>query len=406
MSFQISLSGINAASSDLNITANNVANVNTAGFKRSRGNFTELFASGLQSLSSTATGLGVRLSSVQQEFSQGNISFTGNNLDLAISGDGFFTMSDGGALAYTRAGAFGVDREGFVVNDSGMRLQVYPPQGSGANFNTGQLSDLQLNTSDSPPQASTEVTLGLNLPANAAQPAVTPFDSSDPDSYNHSRSLTVYDSLGTAHTANYYFVKTANPNEWEVHLEIGGVAAGGPQTLEFDSTGNLTAPANGELNFPAVTVNPNADDITLTADFSNSTQYGEQFAVNNLTQDGFASGRLIGIDVDEEGVVQARFTNGQSEPLGKLALTSFANPQGLEKLGDTAWAETFTSGDAVLGEAGTSSLGSIQSGALEDANVDLTEELVNMITAQRNFQANSQMISTADQITQTIINIR
>lgn len=404
MSFQISLSGLNAASSDLNVTANNVANVNTTGYKRSRANFNELFASGLQSMGSNSTGLGTRMSSAQQLFTQGNITPTGNNLDLAISGDGFFVLNDNGATTYTRAGAFGVDRNGFVVNDTGRRLQVFPPLGD--SFNTGQLEDLQLTTSDSAPQATGEVTLGLNLPANAEQPAVAPFDPDDPDSFNHTRAVTVYDSLGQSHSANYYFVKTANDNEWEVHLQIGGDAVGGAETLQFDGAGELVTPGDGEIDFGAWTPPTGADDIEFTSLFGESTQYGETFSVNNLVQDGFTNGRLIDVDISEEGVAFARFTNGQSKALGKVAMASFASPQNLQQLSDTQWAATFASGDAVFGEAGTSSLGVIESGMLEDANVDLTEELVNMITAQRNFQANSQMISTADQITQTIINIR
>jgi flagellar hook protein FlgE len=404
MPFQIALSGLNAANADLNITANNIANVNTTGFKRSRGNFVELFATGLQSVSSTANGLGARLSSVQTQFSQGSINFTENNLDLAITGDGFFTVSDEGSRAYTRAGAFGVDRDGFVVNAQGQRLQAFPPTGNG--FNTGQLGDLQLTTSDNPPQASTAVTAGVNLPTDANAPGVTPLDPADANSYNHTTSLTVYDSLGSPHTASYYFVKTANPNEWEVSLYVDGNAVGTAQTLEFDATGSLIAPANGEVAFPPAAVATGADPIELTTDFGAATQYGNQFGVNNLTQDGFASGRLTGIDISQEGIVFARFTNGQSTPLGKLALANFSNPQGLENVGDTAFAETFESGQALLGEAGTSNFGLVESGALESSNVDLTAELVNMITAQRNFQANAQMISTSDAIAQTIINIR
>ncbi|QOC21226.1 flagellar hook protein FlgE [Wenzhouxiangella sp. AB-CW3] len=403
MPFQVSLSGLNAASSDLNVTANNVSNVNTTGFKRSRANFMELFATGLQSVSSNATGQGVRLASVDQQITQGNIDFTENNLDLAISGDGFFTLNDGGATTYTRAGAFGVDRNGFVVNATGARLQVYPEQGD--EFNTGQLEDLRLITTDSAPQASSEVEAGLNLPADAIEPGVA-FDPDDPDSYNHTRSVTIFDSLGTEHQATYYFRKTANDNEWEVHLQINDDPVGGAELIEFDGSGSLIDPPGGTLNFGIWTPPTGADDIDLDTDFSNTTQFGSAFTVNNLTQDGFASGRLIGVDISEEGVVFARFTNGQSDALGKVALTSFANPQGLEKIGDTAWAETFESGQALRGEARTGSFGVIQSGALESANVNLTEELVNMITAQRNFQANAQMISTADNITQTIINIR
>jgi len=405
MPFQIALSGLNAANSDLDITANNIANVNTSGFKRSRGNFAELFAGGLQAVSSNASGLGARLAQVQTQFSQGSINFTQNNLDLAITGDGFFTLSGNNGLSYSRAGAFGVNRDGFVVNAQGARLQAFPPRGNDS-FNTGQLSDLRLTTTDNPPQASSLVEAGLNLPADATAPITAPFDPADPETFNHTTSLTVFDSLGQTHQADYFFVKTANPNEWEVSLSIDGNVVGTPQPLQFDSGGALTTPANGEVAFPPFPLTNGADPLELTTDFQNLTQFGNQFGVNTLSQDGFASGRLSGVDISQEGIVFARFTNGQSTPLGKLALANFNNPQGLENIGDTAFAETFDSGQALLGEAGTSSFGVIESGALEDSNVDLTAELVNMITAQRNFQANAQMISTADTITQTVINLR
>ena len=405
MPFQIALSGLNAANSDLNITANNIANVNTSGFKRSRGNFAELFAGGLQSIASNASGLGTRLAQVQTQFSQGSINFTQNNLDLAITGDGFFTLSGNNGLSYSRAGAFGVNRDGFVVNAQGARLQAFPPRAN-ESFNTGQLSDLRLTTTNNPPQATSLVEAGLNLPADAPVPPTAPFDPTDPDTFNHTTSLTVFDSLGQTHQADYFFVKTANPNEWEVSLTIDGNVVGGPQPLAFDSSGALITPANGEVAFPPQPLANGAEDLELTADLTNLTQFGNAFGVNTLSQDGFASGRLSGVDISQEGIVFARFTNGQSTPLGKLALANFNNPQGLENVGDTSFAETFGSGQALLGEAGTSNFGLIESGALEDSNVDLTAELVNMITAQRNFQANAQMISTADTVTQTIINIR
>ncbi|MFO7552386.1 MAG: flagellar hook protein FlgE [Haliea sp.] len=404
MPFQIALSGLNAANADLKVTANNIANVNTSGFKRSRANFAELYAAGLQSVSSSATGLGARLTSVQQQFSQGTIDFTGNNLDLALVGDGFFTLSDNGALSYTRSGAFNVDRDGFVVNSDGLRLQAFPPSNNG--FNTAGLTDLQLVTANNPPLASTSVDAGLNLPAGAEPPAVTPLDPADGQTFNHTTSLSVIDSLGASHTASYFFVKTANPNEWEVSLYVDGDPVGTAQPLEFDALGNLTLPATGEIAFPPVALTNGADPLELTTNFADTTQFGDQFDINDLTQNGFESGRLTGIDISQEGVVFARFTNGQSTPLGKLAMASFANPQGLGNAGNTSFVETFASGQALLGEAGTSSFGLVESGALEASNVDLTAELVGMITAQRNFQANAQMISTADTVTQTIINIR
>jgi flagellar hook protein FlgE len=394
------LSGLNAASSDLNVTANNIANANTTGFKASRAEFADVFAVGAQ-----AIGNGVRLASVSQEFSQGGVDFTDRGLDLAISGEGFFTLSDNGVVSYTRVGSFGVDRDGFVTNAQGDRLQIFPITNTGT-FNTGTLADLQLATSDSAPQATTRTEFGINLPGNAAPPPVAVFDPNNASSFNHSTAVTIYDSLGATHTANAYFIKTATANQWEARFYIDGTAVGGANTMVYSNLGVLTTPATGAFTLPAFNPTNGSAPITLTADLLNSTQYGSTFGVNQLNQDGFTSGRLSSIDVDTSGVIFARFTNGRSEPLGQVALSNFANPQGLRQLGDTSWGETFTSGDPVRGSAGTSSFGLIQAGALESSNVDLTEQLVNMITAQRNFQANAQMISTADQVTQTIINIR
>ena len=405
MPFRIALSGLNAAQSDLNVTANNIANTSTNGFKGSRTEFADLFAVSLQGVSSNASGNGVRVAAVTQQFAQGNIEFTDSNLDLAMSGQGMFILSDNGALAYTRAGAFQMNRDGYVVNSAGQRLQVYPPI-AGGGFNTGGLGDLRLLTTDSAPAATANVEYVLNLPANAAVPPITPFNPNDPNTFNQATSLTLFDSLGATHTGTMYFTKTATANQWTAQLAIDGTLTGPAQTLTYSNTGLLTAPVGGQLAFPAYTPTTGAANMQVTVDLSQSTQFGGNFAVNSVTQDGYTTGRLIGIDISDTGIVNARFTNGNSQPLGQIAVANFANPQGLQQLGNTQWAETFSSGQALRGQAGNSGFGLVQSGALESANVDVTEQLVNMITAQRNFQANAQMISTADSITQTIINMR
>lgn len=406
MSFRISLSGMNAASSDLNVTSHNIANANTTGFKQSRAEFSDVFPVSAYGLARNAIGAGVRVQQVAQQFSQGNVENTGKALDLALSGQGFFTLSSGGSMVYSRAGNFGADREGYVVNPSGHRLQVFLPSASGTGFDTGRMSDLQLASGDSAPAATTEASVGTNLPANASPPLLAAFDPNEPQSYNYTTSLTVYDSLGTAHSQSLYFVKTANPNEWQVHTTIDGTAVGGAQTLQYSDSGALVSPLTGQIPLPPYTPTTGAADMSVTLDLGTSTQYGERFSVNELIQDGYATGRLTGIEVSSEGIVNARYTNGVSTPLGQVALTNFANPQGLSPQGDNAWAETFESGQPRRGAAGSSEFGLVQGGALEASNVDLTEQLVNMITAQRNFQANAQMISTQDQVTQTVINIR
>ena len=407
MSFGIALSGLNAAQTDLNVTANNIANSATTGFKQSRSEFAELFAVSPVGVSRTQVGNGVKVAAVAQQFTQGNVNTTNNSLDLAISGQGFFILSDAGSRAYSRAGAFQVNNDGYVVNSQQQRLQVYPPAVTG-NFNTSTLSDLRLLTNESPPSATSNVESVFNLPAAASIPVSTPFNPADESSFNAARSLTVYDSLGSAHTASMYFVKTAT-NEWDVHIGVDGNMLG-TQHLIYSGTGTLTSPANGLATMPqydaAAGLSTGAAPINLTFDLSQTTQYGDQFSMTAISQDGYTTGRLIGIDVDSTGIVQARFTNGRSSALGQVAIANFSNPQGLQQLGNTNWAETAASGQALNGQAGGSGFGLIQSGALEASNVDITAQLVNMITAQRNFQANAQMIQTADQVTQTIINIR
>lgn len=406
MTFRTALSGLNAAAADLNVTSNNIANVATVGFKGSRAEFAEVFARSPFGLARTTIGSGANVAAVAQQFSQGNIEFTENSLDIAISGGGFFRLSDNGVAVYSRAGNFSADRDGFVVNPAGHRLQVYPPITGTDQFDTGRLVDLQISVGEAAPRATTSINTGINLPANASQPANTPFSPTDPLSYNHTTSLTVFDSLGASHVATLYFVKTANPNEWDVYAYIDGNAVGGANTITYSNTGTLTNPPSGQITLPNYTPGTGAADLAITLNLLESTQYGEAFSVSELLQDGYTTGRLTGVETSPTGVVFARFTNGQSLPLGQIALATFPNVQGLQELGNNVWGETFESGQPILGTAGSGTFGLTQSGALEASNVDLTEQLVNMITAQRNFQANAQMISTQDQVTQTVINIR
>lgn len=405
MSFRIALSGLNASSADLNVISNNIANVSTTGFKKSRTEFSDIFAAASIGAVSTAIGSGVNVSKVDQQFSQGNIAFTDNGLDLAISGQGFFRMSDNGAIIYSRAGSFGIDRSGYIVNAQQQRLTAYLADSNG-NV-TGAIGDLQLNTADIAPSASTTIDVGVNLDATSSVPAA--FNVTDPSTYNSSTSLTLYDSLGSSHLGTIYFRKAA-ANSWETYLYIDGVQATPSVSgaLTFNPDGSLATPVGGQVAYDPFAI-AGANNLSLTVDYDATTpssQYGSSFGVNALNQDGYTTGRLNGIDIADTGIILARFTNGQSRVLGQLALANFANAQGLRQLGDTSWAESFDSGVALVGQPGTASLGLIQAGALEGSNVDLTEQLVNMITAQRNFQANSQVIKTEDAITQTIINIR
>ena len=413
MAFGIALSGIDAAQSDLSVTANNIANSATTGFKSSSSEFAELFAVSQQGVSSTQTGNGVKLSQVAQKFTQGNISTTGNSLDLAISGSGMFVVSDQGALQYTRAGSFRTDNQGYVVNSAGQRLQVFQPTATGA-FNTTSLSDVQLLTGDSAPQASTSSKTIYNLPANATAPATTPFNPGDSTTYNQSTSLTLYDSLGAAHTASIYFLKTGTANVWDAYQYIDGTQVNTtPVQLTYSQGGALASAVDaaggtntGAISFGAYTPTTGAKAMNVAYDLSKTTQYGSTFGVTSVTQDGYTTGKLSGISVDSTGVIQANYTNGRSTSLGQVAVANFANEEGLQQVGNTNWQQTYASGAPLYGPAGASGYGLIQAGSLEDSNVDITAQLVNMITAQRSFQANAQMISTENQITQSIINIR
>ncbi len=444
MTFSTSLSGLNAASADLDVTSNNIANVATTGFKGSRAEFADVFAASPLGTTSNAIGSGVQLSSVSQQFGQGNLDFTENTLDMAVTGEGFFVLKPNqtsSELSYTRAGAFQVDQDGLVASSSGQILQVFPVDALTGVVGTTSLTGtipLQVPNTVGSPQASTQLNININLPAGVS-PAIDPtipggIDeefttaitngttvSPSTSNYNNSTSATVFDSQGNSHILTMYYVMTSEQNNtWEVRstldgfpMEIGGTGSVTPATLDFDQSGVLdttNSTGNGAMNFDSFTLTNGAAPLDIVIDYTSQgntiTQEAQgDFSVQFLSQDGFATGRLAGLEVDDGGLVRASFTNGQTTALGKIALARFDNPQGLRQTGSTSWVETVSSGPVIGGEAGTGNLGLIQSGALETSNVDLTAELVNLITAQRNFQANSKAIETANTITQTIINI-
>ena len=413
-SFSIALSGLDAANTALDVTSNNIANANTVGFKDSQAEFADVYASGAVNLNTSTSGEGVQVLTAAQQFTQGNITTTSAGaLDLAISGNGFFTLNSPNGPEYSRNGQFSEDSQGNVVSDTGQFLQVYPPLATGG-FNTGALSNLNLNTAQSAPLATTTGNAILNLPSNATVPAQAPFDPTNSATYNQSTSTTVFDSLGNSYPATFFFSQTATPGVWNVNLTVNGTQVGGPppaadpappQTLTFSPTGVLTAPANGNLQFGAFSPTDGAQVLNPTFNFGQSTQFGQQFGVSSITQNGFTTGQLSTVSIDPTGIVSAVYTNGRSTQLGQLAIANFPNEQGLQQLGNTNWSQTFASGTVVQGTAGSADFGSIQSGALESSNVDLTTELVNMITEQRAFQANAQVITTADQMSQTVIGI-
>ncbi|MDI1362226.1 flagellar hook protein FlgE [Methylotenera sp.] len=424
MSFQQGLSGLNAASKQLEVIGNNVANANTVGFKQSRAEFADVFANSLTGGGGTQIGIGTNLSTVAQQFTQGNVTSTNNSLDIAINGGGFFRMTNNGAVTYSRNGQFKMDKDGFIVDSASKHLTGYAADTNGA-IQKGATVDLKINTSDLQPKASAKIVGLVNLDSRKATPAVTPFVPTDPTTYTDSTAVTVFDSLGNSHTLQTYFVKDPAPNVWKVYTTADGISTtvlpAATATLTFPATGTGLGPTSSPPSPTPVTFAPlkppvppattptiatGAAAMALTIDYSASTQFGSDYSINSLTQDGYTSGRLAGFNTGADGIIVGRYSNGQSRALGQVVLSSFANPNGLQSLGGNAWSESSTSGTPLTGVPNTGTLGVLQSSAVEDSNTDLTAELVNMITAQRYYQANAQTIKTQDQVLQTLVNLR
>jgi flagellar hook protein FlgE len=401
MALNTALSGINAAQSDLNVIANNIANANTTGFKGSRAEFSDIYAVTGLNLSSTAVGSGTYLQDVAQQFTQGDITTTNNSLDLAISGNGFFVVNDGSGNTYTRAGDFQQDQNGYVTTTSGAQLQVYPPNGAGG-FDTSTLTSLRLVTNQSNASATSQITMTSNLPASATVPT-NAFSTSDSTSYNAATPVTVYDSQGGSHQATIYYVKTGT-NTWDANLYVDGQNAG-TQALTFDTSGALSSPSNGQLTFDPVTLGNGSSPLTLSMNVTNTTQYGTAYSAGTITQNGYEAGTLSSVNIDSNGIVTANYSNNQTVQLGQVAIANFANTQGLAQVGNTSWSATTNSGPAVMGTAGVGQFGSLQSGALESSNTsDTTAQLVDMIQAQRNYQANAQVLSTDNTMASALFN--
>lgn len=426
MSFNTALTGLNAATADLNVKSNNIANINTIGFKGSRAEFGDVYALTTFGNSNTAIGSGVVLNNVAQQFNQGSLEITNNALDLAISGNGqgFFALSpalDNQQVLYSRAGAFNINREGYVTNSSGQYLLGFPVNTDGSVSSTALAgtNPIRLPAAAGAPQATTEVEIAANLPSTATSfPAGTAIDPSDPQTFTNSTSTNIFDSLGNESTLTYFYQKTDVANEWRVEVYINEPAGSqtllefapgqASKTLTFDPAlgGALDTSTIATETYSYSGLSSGAVDLQFEVNFAGSTQNSAVFTVLDTDQNGFPTGRLSGVDIGDGGLVQAQYSNGQTVNIAKIVLADFPNPQGLKQIGNTAWEATQESGDVRIGEAGTGSLGLIQSGALEASNVDLTKELVGLITAQRNFQANSKAIETNNAITQTIINLR
>ncbi|MFO7541408.1 MAG: flagellar hook protein FlgE [Thiobacillus sp.] len=414
MSFQQGLSGLNAAAKNLDVIGNNVANSSTVGFKQAKAEFADVFANSLTGSGGAQVGIGVKVTQVAQQFTQGNITSTNNPLDIAVNGAGFFRMDNGGEITYQRNGQFQLDRLGFIVNPSGARLSGYTANSSGV-LSTGASAPLSINTADLVPQITSEINAVLNLDSGSApvDAAMVPFNMNDPTSFHSSTAVSIFDSLGNSQTLQTFYVKRPS-GDWDVYAANDGALIGPVPpavavpvgTLSFNTSGALTSgmplPA---INVPA-TATGAATPFPVTLNYTGTTQFGSVFSVNALDQDGYTSGRLAGFSVGADGMLLGRYTNGQAAVLGQVVLANFANPNGLQQLGNNMWAETATSGVPLVGTPNSGGLGVLQSSAVEDSNVDLTAELVNLITAQRVYQANAQTIKAQDAVLQTLVNLR
>ena len=434
MSFNIGLSGLYAANKQLDVTGNNIANVATAGFKSSRAEFEDVYSATRLGSGSKVIGNGVRLANVSQQFTQGDINNTGNVLDMGINGSGFFTLSNNGSISYTRAGTFKVDKDGFITNtDYTSRLQGYGVDSNGKIIN-GVLTDLKIDTSNLAPKSTSLVTSTINL--NSTAPVIDDtvaagkFDPTNLATYTKSFSTPIYDSQGNSHVMDQYMVKTG-ANTWKVYTLVDGrnpdatgsdpkVTAPVASTMTFDSTGKLTqvstppAVISSDLKLtgwvPGTVTNgvwtangASANPAGITISMAKTTQYNADTARSIPTQDGYATGQITNLTIDGTGTLFANFSNNQSKAIGQVALASFTNEQGLQPVGGTSWKETYASGQPGYDAPQTGSLGEIHSNSLEESNVNVTNELVDLIKAQSNYQANAKTISTQSTIMQTII---
>ncbi|TDR79915.1 flagellar hook protein FlgE [Paludibacterium purpuratum] len=417
MGFQQGLSGLNAASKQLDVIGNNIANASTVGFKGSRAEFGDMYANSFYGVSATQAGIGVQTLDVAQQMTQGNITTTNNNLDIAINNNGFFMVKTGastsgtstGTLEYTRNGEFQVDNQGYIVNGAD-RLQGWVA--NNGTVTQGATGDLQLQTALIAPNKTTKIAMGVNLDSRSTPPAVA-FNPTVPASYNWSNSTAVYDSLGNAHNLTIYYVKgtpTAAGTPWTAYTYVDGSATATPSySIGFNTSGALDAATTAAqplaVSFTPASPTGSASPIAFTLNYTGSTQYGQTAGTTSLTNDGYAAGTVASINIDSTGIMQATYTNGQTKTIGQIALANFTNQQGLQPLGNNRWQQTFSSGPAQVNAPGSGTAGTLRDSALEASNVDLTTELVNLITAQRYYQANAQTIKAEDTIQQTLVNL-
>ncbi|QNU63526.1 flagellar hook protein FlgE [Halomonas profundus] len=412
MSFSQALSGLSAQQQKLGAVGNNIANSQTVGFKSSGVQFADVYAE-------SRIGLGVRTSTVLQNFSQGNVESTNRNMDLAIAGEGFFRFQQSnGEVGYSRNGQLTMTADGRLVNAQGAQIMGYAANADGVVQAGGDVNPLTVEAGDLPASATTELNVSLNLDSGEGE-LVAPTEAEilaglDSDDYSYSTNATIYDSQGNARNLTYYFTKTdAATNQWDVSLRMSGgpegagtYAVAGLTTLDFDASGRLEGGEQATFTFTADEFDgTQLENLEVAVDFTGSSQSANNSTVNNIEQDGYTAGSLVGVTIEDDGTVMRNYSNEESRAAGQIALVSFRNPEGLKPDGDNLWTATGASGQELVGAPGTGQRGLIEPSAVETSNVDMARELVDMIVAQRAYQANSQTISTQDELLQTIINL-
>ncbi len=416
MGYQQGLSGLAGASNSLDTIGNNIANASPVGFKASRALFADMYANSIASAVNNQIGIGTMTAGVQQQFTQGNITSSNSTLNVAINGNGFFQMSNNGVTTYSRDGTFQRDKDGYIVNSQKMNLKGYQADANGV-INTSATVPLRAPTTNIAPQATSNINAQFNLNSQDALPTTTPFNPATRTSFNYNTSVQVYDTLGGAQTVNMYFVKSAAPaGTWQAYAGADGQTPTNLGTITFNTSGQITGTTTGTP--PAPTPNPGqfaftipnttggANPQNLTLNLTGTTQYGGKNGVNNLAQDGFASGTLTNFTIGADGMLTGNYSNGRTTTLGQVAIANFNNPNGLVSIGGNQYIETAESGVPQISAPGSTNHGTLRGSSLEESNVNLTSELVNLITAQRNYQANAQTIKTQQAVDQTLINMR
>jgi len=431
----ISLSGLSAAQLDLDTTSNNIANANTFGFKESRAEFGDVYSNSLFTNAKTTPGSGVQVNKVAQQFHEGSSVYTNNPMDLRIAGTGYFSVAKDRLTPQqnelTRNGAFHLDKDNYMVTSNDEFLLGYQVNADTGDVLSYEPSPINIPAEFGKPKQTANVEVGVNLPANGKLKDPALFDISDPETYNRSTSSTIYDSMGQSYKMTTYYLKDqTQANTWQVYYSVtdkdgekpinivGGDATSGSgqtgHTLKFNNDGTLASINGGNnvvsepLGTGANPINLNGADVNQSISFGldSATQFAAPFELTKFDEDGATTGFLTKIDFDENGSVLGTYSNGENVTLGRVSLVRVPNEQGLDKKGATQWDSTTDSGDKIWGESNKGSFGTITNGTLEQSNIDMTQELVDLISAQRNFQANSRALEVDNQLQQNILQIR